>query len=57
MITKLLKIIKVQEGTTEGKCVAGPVLTRDQAKKSDKIHSLKVKEAIQVSTRLLNIKR
>ena len=35
--------IKVQEGTTEGKCVAGPVLTRAQAKKSDKIHPLKVK--------------
>ena len=30
--------IKVQEDTTEGKCVAGPVLTRAQAKKSDKIH-------------------
>ena len=38
--------IKVQEGTTEGKCVAGPVLTRAQAKKSDKIHPFKVKEAI-----------
>ena len=34
--------IKVQEGTTEGKYVAGPVLTRSQAKKSDKIHLLKV---------------
>ena len=34
--------VKVQEGTTEGKCVAGPVLTRAQAKKSDKIHPLKV---------------
>ena len=32
--------------TTEGKCVAGPVLTRAQAKKSDKIHPLKVKEAM-----------
>ena len=30
---------------SEGKCVAGPVLTRAQAKKSDKIHTLKVKEA------------
>ena len=38
--------IKVQEGTTEGKCVAGPVWTRAQAKKSDKIHPLKVKEAM-----------
>ena len=38
--------IKVQEDTTEGKCVAGPVLTRAQAKKSDKIHTLKVKEAM-----------
>ena len=27
----------------EGKCVAGPVLTRAQAKKSDKIYPLKVK--------------
>ena len=38
--------IKVLEETTEGKCVAGPVLTRAQAKKSDKIHPLKVKEAM-----------
>ena len=38
--------IKVQGGTTEGKCVAGPVLTRAQAKKSDKIHPLKVKEVM-----------
>ena len=38
--------IKVQEGTTEGKCVAGQVLTRAQAKNSDKIHPLKVKEAM-----------
>ena len=37
--------IKVQKATTEGKCVAGPVLTRAQAKKSDKIYPLKVKEA------------
>ena len=35
--------IKVQEDTTEGKCVAGP---RAQTKKSDKIHPLKVKEAM-----------
>ena len=38
--------IKVQEDTTEGKCVARLVLTRAQAKKSDKIHPLKVKEAM-----------
>ena len=37
--------VKVQEGTTEGKCVPVPVLTRVQAKKSDKINLLKVKEA------------
>ena len=30
----------------EGMCIAGPVLMRAQAKKSDKIHPLKVKEAI-----------
>ena len=35
--------IKVQEDITEGKCVAGPVVTRAQLKKSDKIHPLKVK--------------
>ena len=40
------KDVKVQEGTTEGKCVAGPVLTRAEAKKSDKIHPLKVKKAM-----------
>ena len=38
--------VKVQEGTRERKCVAGPVLMRAQAKKSDKIHSLKVNEAM-----------
>ena len=38
--------IKVQEDTTEGKCVAGTVLTRAQVKKSDKIHPLKVKEVM-----------
>ena len=36
----------VQEDTTEVKYVAGPVLTRAQANKSDKIHQLKVKEAM-----------
>ena len=38
--------VKVQEGTTDEKYVAGPVLTRAQAKKSDKVHPLKVKEAM-----------
>ena len=38
--------VKVKEGATEGKCVAGPVVTRAQAKKSDKVHPLKVKEAM-----------
>ena len=33
-------------GGTEEKCVAGPVVTRAQAKKSDKVHPLKVKEAM-----------
>ena len=37
---------KVKEGATEEKCVAGPVVTRAQAKKSDKVHLLKVKEAM-----------
>ena len=36
----------VQEGTMEGKVIAGSVLTRAQVKKSDKIHPLKVKEAM-----------
>ena len=36
--------VKVQESTTEEKCVAGPILIRVQAKKkSDKIHMLNVK--------------
>ena len=38
--------VKVQEGSMEGKCIPGPVLARLQAKKSDKIHLLKVKEAM-----------
>ena len=38
--------VKVKEGATEEKCVAGPVVTRAQAKKSDKVHLLKVKEAM-----------
>ena len=38
--------VKVQEGTTEEKCVTGPVLTRAQVKKSNKFHWLKVKEAM-----------
>ena len=38
--------VKDKEGATEEKCVAGPVVTRAQAKKSDKVHPLKVKEAM-----------
>ena len=38
--------LKVKEGATEEECVAGPVVTRAQAKKSDKVHPLKVKEAM-----------
>ena len=38
--------VKVKEGATKEKCVAGPVVTRAQAKKSDKVHPLKVKEAM-----------
>ena len=38
--------IKVLEETTDGKFVAGPVLTRAKAKKINKIHPLKVKEAM-----------
>ena len=41
-----VKVKKVKEGATEEKCVAGPVVTRAQAKKSDKVHPLKVKEAM-----------
>ena len=37
--------VKVKKGATEEKCVARPVVTRAQAKKSDKVHPLKVKEA------------
>ena len=37
---------KVLEETREGKRVAGPGLTRAQAKKRDKNHPLKVKEAM-----------
>ena len=37
--------MKVKEGSTKEKCVARPVVTRAQAKKSDKVHLLKVKEA------------
>ena len=33
--------VKVKGGTTEEECVAGPVVTRALAKKSDKIHLLK----------------
>ena len=38
--------VKVKEGTNEEECVAGPVVMRAQAKKSDKVHPLKVKEAM-----------
>ena len=38
--------VKVKEGATEEECVAGPVAIRAQAKKSDKVHPLKHKEAI-----------
>ena len=38
--------VKVKEGATEEKCVAGPVVMTAQAKKSDKVHPLKVKEAM-----------
>ena len=38
--------MKVKEGATEEECVAGPVVTRTQAKKSDKVHPLKVKKAM-----------
>ena len=38
--------VKVKVCATEEKCFAGPVVTRAQAKKSDKVHPLKVKEAM-----------
>ena len=38
--------LKVKEGATEEECVAGPVVTWAQAKKSDKVHPLKVKKAM-----------
>ena len=38
--------VKVKEGATEEECVAGKVVTRAQAKKSDKVHPLKVKETM-----------
>ena len=40
------RIEKVKEGSTEEENVAGPVVTRAQTKKSDKVHPLKVKEAM-----------
>ena len=45
--------VKVKKGATEEKCVAGPVVTRAQAKKSDKVHPLKVKEAMSYHQREL----
>ena len=38
--------MKVKEGASEEECVAGPVVTRAQAKKSNKVNPLKVKEAM-----------
>ena len=38
--------MKVKEGAAEEECVAGPAVTRAQAKKSDKVHPLKDKEAM-----------
>ena len=38
--------VRIQEVATKEKCVAVPVLTRAQVKKSDIIHPLKVKEAM-----------
>ena len=38
--------VKVNWGATEEKCVAGPVVTRARAKKSNKVHLLKAKEAM-----------
>ena len=35
-----------KEDTKEGKCVAVQVLTRPQAKKTDKTHPIKIKEAV-----------
>ena len=40
--------VKVKEGATEKECVAGKVVMRAQAKKSDKVHPLKVKEAMSI---------
>ena len=38
--------VKVNGGATKEECVAGPIMTRAQAKKGDKKHSLKVKESM-----------
>ena len=38
--------VRVKEGATEEECVSGPVVTRAQAKKNDKVRPLKVKEAM-----------
>ena len=38
--------VKVKKGTTEEESVALPVVTRAQAKKSDKVHPLEAKEAM-----------
>ena len=46
MLHSATQDVKVQESATEGKCDAGQVFRSAQAKKSDKIHPLKVKEAM-----------
>ena len=40
--------VKVKKCATEEECVAGPAVTRALAKKSDKVHPLKVKEAMSI---------
>ena len=42
--------MKVKKGATEEDCVAGPAVTTAQAKKSDKVHPVKVKEATCMSS-------
>ena len=38
--------VRVSGGATEVECVAGLVVTRTQAKKTDEVHLLKVKDAL-----------
>ena len=42
--------VKVKEGATEEKCVAGLVVTRAQAKKSDKVNLLRLERLCPVLT-------